>query len=63
MAFKVFVTADQSLSYQQHLEGRKIAVVLLTRNNWPRVKKHTDEVVSVIDGCSVGDFVVVDCGK
>ena len=31
--FDLFITADQELSYQQNLAGRKIAVLVLSTNN------------------------------
>jgi predicted nuclease of predicted toxin-antitoxin system len=31
--FELFITADQELSYQQNLTGRKIALVVLSTNN------------------------------
>ena len=33
--FDLFITADQELSYQQNLTGRKMALVVLSTNNWP----------------------------
>ena len=38
--FEVFVTGDQNLAYQQTLTHRTIAIVGLTRNNWPLVRLH-----------------------
>ncbi|HEY6340888.1 MAG TPA: hypothetical protein VIY49_05305 [Bryobacteraceae bacterium] len=32
--FDLFITADQELSYQQNLTDRKIAIVVLSTNNW-----------------------------
>jgi hypothetical protein len=62
-AFDVFVTADQNLSYQQNLEGRKIAIVMLTRNNWPKIRARIEEIVVAVDLCGPGEFITVDCHK
>jgi hypothetical protein len=35
--FDVLLTTDTSLPYQQNLEGRKIAVVILSKNRWSLV--------------------------
>ena len=61
--FEVFVTADQNLSYQQNLESRKIAIVLLTRNNWPKVRERIDAIVAAVDACVPGTFVIVECER
>jgi hypothetical protein len=36
--FDLFITADQELTYQQNLTGRKTAVLVLSTNNWDFVK-------------------------
>jgi hypothetical protein len=36
--FDLFITADQELSYQQNLAARKMAVLVLSTNNWDLVK-------------------------
>lgn len=33
--FDIFITADQELTYQQNLTGRKMALNVLSTNNWP----------------------------
>src|SRR3984885_1271771 len=32
--FDLFITADQEMSYQQNLTARKIALMVLSTNNW-----------------------------
>ena len=34
---EVSISCDRNLAYQQRLEGRKIAIVALSTNNWPLV--------------------------
>ena len=46
--FDVFVTADQSLKYQQNLTGRRLAILVLSTNRWPRVKAKTAEITAAI---------------
>ena len=43
--FDLFVTADQELSYQQNLTGRKMAILVISTNNWARVKAHAALIV------------------
>jgi hypothetical protein len=36
--FELFITADQEISYQQNLLGRKLAMLVLSTNNWDCIK-------------------------
>ena len=60
--FDLFITADQELSYQQNLTGRKIALLVLSTNNWRAVKMHIDEIMPAINAATPGSFVFVDIG-
>jgi hypothetical protein len=57
--FEVFVTTDQNLRYQQNLAERRIAVVVLSTTNWPRIRPHSQLVVRALDGIAAGAFVEV----
>jgi hypothetical protein len=37
-SFDILLTTDTSLPYQQNLKGRKIAVVILSKNRWSLVR-------------------------
>jgi hypothetical protein len=37
--FDVLLTTDNSLAYQQNLKGRKIAIVVISRNRWRLVQR------------------------
>lgn len=60
--FDLFITADQELSYQQNLAGRKIALLVLSTNNWSMVKARIGEIANAIHGTNPGGFVFVDIG-
>lgn len=47
--FQLLVTTDQNLRYQQNLEKRKIAVVVLLSTSWPKIRQHTDSIAKIID--------------
>ena len=36
--FDVLLTCDQNFAYQQNLHGRKLAVVIVATNSWPKMK-------------------------
>jgi len=44
--FDVMVTCDQNLSYQQNLQGRKLALVVLSTNNWNLLKRDLSPVIT-----------------
>jgi hypothetical protein len=60
--FDLFVTADQELSYQQNLIGRKIAVLVLSTNNWSVIRDRVAEIAAAIDAATSGSFAFVDIG-
>ena len=47
--FDVLVTTDSNLAYQQNLALRRIAIVVLSTTNWPRIQRAVDRVIAVID--------------
>ena len=47
--FEVLVTTDTNLQYQQNLNQRKIAIVVLSTTSWPRIQKNIKAIVSAID--------------
>jgi len=47
--FHVMVTSDKSIRYQQNLEGRKIALVVLTQGRWSAVRKRLTEIAQAVD--------------
>jgi hypothetical protein len=60
--FDLFITADQELTYQQNWTGRKIALLVLSKNNWGVVKGNIPEITAAINAAKSGSFVFVDIG-
>jgi hypothetical protein len=54
--FDVFVTTDQNLKYQQHLTGRRLAILVLGSTSWPRIKPHSDAIRQVIEQLAPGAY-------
>jgi len=52
--FEVFVTTDQNLKYQQNLDGRKIAIVVILTTSWPRIQADLEPVLAAIDSATPG---------
>ena len=47
--YRVIVTTDQNMRYQQNLADRRLAVVVLLATAWPRVQHRTDDIRSTIE--------------
>ena len=60
--FHLFITADQEIGYQQNLTGRKIAVLVLSTNNWSVIKEQVAEISAAIEAATPGSFVFLDIG-
>lgn len=55
--FDVFLTADQRLKHQQNLDGRQLAILVLSTNRWPKVKAKITEIIAAIQSLKPGDYV------
>ena len=58
--FDLFITADQELSYQQNLRGRRMALVVLSTNNWSSVKAHAGRIVAAINAATPSSYTEVE---
>jgi len=58
--FDLFITADQSMSYQQNLTGRKMALVALSTNNWSFIKAGIGAVMAAIQAAQPGSYTEVE---
>ena len=58
----VFVTGDRTLVHEQNLEGRRIAVIALSTNNWPIIRDFVPQILAAVNRAAPGSFQAVDCG-
>ena len=58
--FEVFLTTDKNLRYQQNLSERKIAIIVLGQQQWPKMRPHVQLVVNAINAALAGSYVEVD---
>ena len=58
--FDVLLTTDKNIRYQQNLEGRKIAIVLIRTQQWPVLKPHVRFVVAAVNAATPGTYVEVE---
>src|ERR1017187_460365 len=59
-AFDLLLTTDRNMQYQQNLAGRKIAVVILSRQQWPQLRPHVQLVVDAINAARPGRVTEVE---
>lgn len=58
--FHVFLTTDKNLRYQQDLTRRKIAIVVLGRQQWPQLRPHVQLIVEAVNSVALGRYIEVD---
>lgn len=58
--FQVLVTADKNLRYQQNLENRKIAIIVLPAGRWPLVSPHIAEIVAAVGNAHPGSYMEIN---
>jgi hypothetical protein len=58
--FDALVTAYRNLRYQQNLGGRRLAIVVLPTNSWPKIQAHQLQIVAAVDALHPGDIVELD---
>ncbi len=58
--FDLLLTTDKNMRYQQNLAGRKIAIVVLGRQQWPELRLHVQHVVDAVSAAVPGSYVEVD---
>jgi hypothetical protein len=54
--FNVFVTTDRNLRYQQNLDNRRIAIVVLSTPSWPRIRRSIEAVTNAVDAAGEASF-------
>ena len=54
--FDLFITTDQSLSHQQNLAGRRLAILVLPTTNWRQIRQHVSEIAAAVNAMQSGDY-------
>ncbi len=61
--FDVLLSCDQNVQYQQNFTGRKLALVTLSSNHWPTLRRIAARIATVVDFTRIGQIVKVDVTK
>ena len=59
-AFDLLLTTDKNIRYQQNLDGRKIAFVILGNQQWPILRRYVDRVVAAVNAATPGSYREVE---
>ena len=58
--FDVLLTTDTNLPHQQNLRGRKLAIVILSRNRWSLVRPKMQQIADAVNAAKPGTCTVVE---
>jgi hypothetical protein len=58
--FDALLTTDRNLRYQQNLDGRRIAIVVLSTTSWPRISRATERVRAALSEIGVGGYIEIE---
>lgn len=50
---------DKNMRYQQNLAGRKIAVVILGQQQWPKLRAHVQQIAEAVNAATPGTYLEV----
>jgi hypothetical protein len=55
--FDVFITTDKNLRYQQKLQGRRLAILVLPTTNWLQIQNHLADVATAVESLPPGAYL------
>ena len=58
--FDLLLTCDQNVRYQQNFASRKLALVILSSNHWPTLRRIAARIATAVDFVQTGNIVRVD---
>ena len=58
--FDLLVTTEKNMHGQQNLRRRKIAIILLRKQQWPELQGHVDLVIAAVNSATPGTYTEVD---
>jgi hypothetical protein len=58
--FDVLITTDKGIRYQQNLAGRKLALLIISTNDWTRIRKSKPVVVGALSEIAPGSLLEIE---
>lgn len=59
--FDILLTADKGFQHQVNFRGQRIAIVVLSRGNWPDVKVNIPKIMDALEDAQGGTCTLVEC--
>jgi len=54
--YELLMTTDTNLRYQQNLQDRSIAILVLTTTSWPRIRQATEAIQAGVATTMSGEY-------
>ena len=61
--FDLLITTDKGIHYQQNWTGRSLALLVLSTNDWTRLRGHTDRILTAVNSLRPSAFIEVGIPK
>jgi hypothetical protein len=58
--FDLMITGDKSIRYQQNMAGRRIAIIVLSTNDWTQIRNWRSTVMAAISRVEPGSFIEIE---
>ena len=58
--FDVLLTTDTNLQFQQNLEGRKLAIIVLSKNRWKLIRPMLPQIASAVAAAQPGKVAIIE---
>jgi hypothetical protein len=58
--FELLLTTDKNIRHQQNLSARRIAIVVLVRQQWPELQPYIQRVVDAVNAATPGSYLEVE---
>ena len=58
--YELLITTDQGIRYQQNWTGRSIAVLVLSTNDWTRLRRYKDRILLAVNSMEAAAFAELE---
>ena len=57
--YDLFITCDLNMRYQQNMKGRKIAILELRIQHWPKLRQLVAQIAQAVDAMQPGEYRIL----
>jgi hypothetical protein len=58
--FDLLLTTDKNIRYQQNLSHRRIAIIVIGKQQWPALRPHVALVVAAVEATTPGSYIELE---